>query len=91
MTSEAFLRHRAPTNKVAVKDPKTLIKKDELPVKIIPLGGLQEIGINMTLVEYKNDIIIIDAGLEFASVEMHGVDYLIPDISYLVKNKKNIR
>ncbi len=90
ITSEAFLRHRTPT-RTAVKDPKTLIKKDEIPVRIIPLGGLQEIGINMTLVEYKNDILIIDAWLEFASVEMHGVDYLIPDISYLVKNKKNIR
>jgi ribonuclease J len=91
MTSEAFLRHRAPITKTAVKDPKTLIKKDEIPVKIIPLGGLNEIGINMTLVEYKSDIIIVDAGIEFASAEMHGVDYIIPDISYLVKNKKNIR
>lgn len=90
MTSEAFLRHRTST-KIAIKDPKSLIKKDEIPVRIIPLGGLQEIGINMTLVEYKNDILIVDAWLEFASVEMHGVDYLIPDISYLVKNKKNIR
>lgn len=91
MTSEAFLRHRTPTSKTVVKDPKTLIKKDEVPVRIIPLGGLQQIGINMTLVEYKNDILIVDAGIEFASVEMHGVDYIIPDISYLVKNKKNIR
>lgn len=91
MTSEAFLRHRDPITKTIVKDPKTLIKKDEIPVRIIPLGGLQQIGINMTLVEYKNDILIVDAGIEFASVEMHGVDYIIPDISYLVKNKKNIR
>jgi len=90
MTSEAFLRHRTPT-KVAVKDPKMLIKKGEIPVRIIPLGGLQEIGINMTLVEYKTDILVVDAWLEFASVDMHGVDYMIPDISYLVKNKKNIR
>ncbi len=90
MTSEAFLRHRTPA-KVSVKDSKSLIKKGEIPVRIIPLGGLQEVGINMTLVEYKNDILIIDAGLEFASVEMHGVDYMIPDINYLVKNKKNIR
>lgn len=91
MTSEAFLRHRASITKTVVKDPKTLIKKDEIPVRIIPLGGLQEIGINMTLIEYKNDILVVDAGLEFASVEMHGVDYIIPDISYLIKNKKNIR
>lgn len=91
MTSEAFLRHRNPVTAAAVGDPKKLIKKDEIPVRIIPLGGLNQIGINMTLVEYKNDIIIIDAGIEFASVEMHGVDYIIPDISYLVKYKKNIR
>ncbi len=90
MTSEAFLRHRTPVKSI-VKDPKSLIKKGEIPVRIIPLGGLQEIGINMTLIEYKNDILVVDAGLEFASVDMHGVDYMIPDISYLVKNKKNIR
>lgn len=91
MTSEAFLRHRVSPTKTVVGDPKKLIKKDEIPVRIIPLGGLNQIGINMTLVEYRNDIIIVDAGIEFASVEMHGVDYIIPDISYLVKNKKNIR
>ncbi len=91
MTSEAFLRHKNPTIKTLVDDPKKLVKKDEVPVKIIPLGGLNEIGINMMFIEYKNDIIIVDAGLEFASVGMHGVDYIIPDIAYLVKNKKNIR
>lgn len=91
MTSEAFLRHRDPVTKAVIADPRKLIKKDEVPVRIIALGGLHEIGINMALVEYKNDIIIIDAGIEFASAEMHGVDYIIPDISYLVKHKKNIR
>lgn len=45
----------------------------------------------MTVVEYKNDIIIVDAGLQFASFDMHGVDYIIPDISYLMSRKKNIR
>ncbi len=45
----------------------------------------------MTVIEYKNDIIIIDAGLEFASYDMHGVDYIIPDISYLIGKKQNIR
>ncbi|MDR0860187.1 MAG: ribonuclease J [Candidatus Peribacteria bacterium] len=46
---------------------------------------------NMTVVEFKNDLIIIDAGLEFASYDMHGVDYIIPDITYLINKKKNIR
>ncbi len=91
MTSEAFLRHRNTEVKTIVKDPKSLIKKDEVPVRIVSLWGLQQIGINMTLIEYKNDIVIVDAGMQFASVEMHGVDYIIPDINYLVKNKKNIR
>ena len=45
----------------------------------------------MTVIEYKDDIIIVDAGLEFASFDMHGVDYIIPDISYLISKKKNIK
>jgi ribonuclease J len=45
----------------------------------------------MTIVEYQNDIIVVDAGLEFASYDMHGVDYIIPDISYLLTKKKHIR
>lgn len=45
----------------------------------------------MTLIEYQNDILIVDAGIQFATVGMHGVDYVIPDISYLSKKKKNIR
>jgi ribonuclease J len=45
----------------------------------------------MNIIEYKNDIIIIDAGLQFASTQMHGVDYILPDISYLIPKKKNIR
>lgn len=90
ITSEAFLRHRN-VRKVAVDDPKKLIKKDEIPVKVIGLGGLEQIGCNMNVLEYKNDIIIIDAGMQFASAQMHGVDYTIPDVSYLVAKKKNIR
>ena len=57
ITSAAYLRHRDGAPKAKVKDPKKLIKKDELPVKIIPLGGLDQIGINSTLIEYKNDIV----------------------------------
>ena len=60
-------------------------------MKIIGLGGLEQIGCNMTILEYKNDILIIDAGMQFASAQMHGVDYTIPDVSYLVAKKKNIR
>jgi len=52
---------------------------------------LEEVGINMTVIEYQDEIIIVDAGLQFASYDMHGVDYIIPDISYLLTKKKNIK
>ena len=64
-------------------------KKENL--KIIPLGGMQEIGKNLTVFEYGNDIIIVDCGLAFPEDDMLGVDLVIPDISYLEKNKDKIR
>lgn len=61
------------------------------PVKLIPIGGLNEIGKNMTVLEYKNDIMIIDCGLSFPEDEMFGIDIVIPDFSYLIKNKDKVR
>ena len=60
-------------------------------LRVIPLGGLGEIGKNMLALEYGNDIVVIDAGLMFPSEDMLGVDLLIPDIGYLLARQNNVR
>lgn len=67
------------------------MKKVEEKVKIIPLGGLYEVGKNMTAIEYDDEIIIIDCGMTFPEDEMLGIDIVIPDISYLLKNEHKVK
>ena len=60
-------------------------------LRIIPLGGQEEVGRNMTIFEYQNDIVILDMGIQFPEEDMPGIDYIIPNISYLKGKEKNIR
>lgn len=60
-------------------------------VKVIPLGGLGTIGKNITVIEYKNDIVVIDCGMGFPDEQMYGVDLIIPDITYLLENKDRVK
>ena len=64
----------------------------EPKLRIIPLGGVEETGgKNCTIIEYKNDILVVDMGFMFPDETMPGVDYVIPDVSYLEQNKHKIR
>ena len=71
------------------KDNGSIFKKSKL--KIIPLGGLHEIGKNITVFEYENEIIVVDCGLSFPEDDMLGIDLVIPDITYLEKNVDKIK
>lgn len=68
--------------------PSTYVGKK---LKIIPLSGLEEVGKNCTIFEYGDDIVVVDLGLMFPNEEMPGVDYVVPDVTYLKKNKNKIR
>ena len=74
------------TNK---KQNREIFKKSNL--KIIPLGGLHEIGKNITVFEYEDEIIVVDCGISFPEDDMLGVDLVIPDVTYLVKNQEKIK
>ena len=87
MIAKETTKKEIPRKPYLAKNRKPLGKN----LRIIPLGGLEEIGRNMTIFEYGNDIIIVDCGLMFPDEEMMGIDYIIPNTDYLEKKKKNIR
>jgi len=60
-------------------------------LSVIPLGGVEEIGLNSTVFEYGNDIVVVDAGLMFPEEDMLGLDYVIPDFSYILDNREKVR
>jgi ribonuclease J len=83
-----FLEYAA---NVKRKNRRDTLNKPKQRIKIIPLGGLGEIGKNFTVVEFSDEIIIIDCGLKFPDDEMLGIDIVIPDISYVIKNIEKVR
>ncbi len=72
-------------------DGKEFMAQKESKITLIPLGGLGEIGNNMTVVRYGNSMIVIDCGMEFPEDDMLGIDTVIPDYTFLVENKKRIK
>ena len=84
-----------PSNNISVNNQKNnQRKRPKAPIetmRVMPLGGLKEIGKNITLVEYKNDILIIDCGFSFPEDEMFGIDVVIPDFTYLKENMEKIK
>ena len=84
-----FTKRSLLNTKIISPSIRAAAKNDNL--RIIPLGGLEEVGKNMTLYEYGNEIMIVDMGLMFPTESMLGIDYVIPDITYLKKHKQKIK
>ena len=68
-----------------------LKKKQNSKLKIIPLGGLEQIGMNITAFEYEDSIIVVDCGLSFPEDDMLGIDLVIPDVTYLKENLDRVK
>jgi len=83
-------KNRKPKKNANKQEPNLDLTKIK-GLKIMPLGGQEEVGRNMTVFEYNNDIVILDMGLQFPEEDMPGVDYIVPDISYLKGKEKRIK
>ena len=90
-TVQGRIKYRGGCLFVVSKFERSFDSKLAEKLKIIPLGGLDEIGKNITLFEYGKDMIAVDCGVGFPDEEMYGVDLVIPDFSYLVQNAKKLR
>ncbi len=97
-TSNTFTRglrhknmHRRSNAPIAAKKPHDIIPALGDSIRIIPLGGVEEIGKNMTVIEFGEDIIVVDAGIQFTDDDTPGVDYILPNIKYLEDRKDKIR
>ena len=82
-TASPAAQRRTTTRRVAAPKEKIEIG---MGLKIIPLGGLEQIGMNITAFEYEDSIIVVDCGLSFPGDDMLGIDLVIPDVSYLKQN-----
>ncbi|HEY4497092.1 MAG TPA: ribonuclease J [Candidatus Paceibacterota bacterium] len=82
MSEESKYPHKKPKQKHPASDD---------VVRLVPLGGLEEVGRNMAFVEYKDEIVIIDMGIQFPEEETPGIDFIIPNIEYLIPKKQNIK
>lgn len=84
--------HRRTNSPIPAKKPHDIIPPlAEGNIRVIPLGGVEEIGKNMMVIEYGNDIIVLDAGIQFTDDDTPGVDYILPNIKYLEERKDRIR
>ena len=82
---------RRHTESQETQNKKEKVRKRPENMKVIPIGGLDEIGKNMTVLEYQNQMLIVDCGMTFPEDEMFGVDVVIPDLSYVINNASRMR
>ena len=82
---------RRSNSPIPMKKPHDIIPPVGDAIRIVPLGGVEEIGKNMTVIEYGNDIIVVDVGIQFTDAETPGVDYILPNVKYLEDRKDRIR
>lgn len=86
-----FKKTGAQTRERVQTQTQTAKTDSKTTLKVIPLGGIEEVGENMTIFEYGDDILVVDMGLGFPDETMPGIDYIIPNVKYLEENKKRIR